>query len=897
MTALRAFAARLLATLGIDRGVNLEEEVRAHLEMQAQELERSGMTPEAARAAALERFGPLEPMKNVYRDRRVFPSVEAILRDVRYSARFFRRSPGFTLMALLTLGIGIGATTAVFSLVNRALFQPLPVDRQHEIVSLDNGTSRGMLNLFSYPNYEDLRDRAGVFAGLVAYRFTPIAASANGVNERLWAYLVSGNYFGVLGVRPAIGRAISEEDDAQRGASPVAVISFRYWQQRFGGDAGAIGRPVVVNGRTYTIIGVAPRGFFGTEVAAAPDFWFPLAMQPVVENGSPKIEDRRADTVFVLGRLAPGVGRPQAAAALDGVAAGLSREFPDINEAMRVKLSRPGLFGGMMRGPVLGFTGLLLVIAGLVLLLACVNLANLLLARAVDRRHEVAIRLSIGAGRIALVRQLLIESLMLSSAAGVAGLTLAWWLMRSASAMRLPVDIPIVLDLPLDGRVLLFSVALSLVTAVMFGLVPALQATKVDLAGVLKDSASASHRRSVKWRNALIVVQVAVSLVLLTGAGLMWRALGRTQTMALGFSTKGALEVSFDLRMQGYAPANGREIQRRLIDSVRLLPGIAHAGLADVVPIDLHFGRGRVYAEESAAEREVRTPVTYSSRVTPGYFRAMGTRLEEGRDFTDFDDADSPLVAIINRSLASRLWPGESALGRRLGLGRVMGFGTPGSQAVRPDIFQVVGVVEDGKYGGFNDDGAYAVFRPLFQAYSGSTTVVARTDGDIGAAIAAVRGAVREIDPNMPIAFARSFEERLSVPLLPARVTALALAGFGALALVLSAIGLYGVMSYSVSSRTHEIGIRMTLGAQPSDVLRLIYGQGSRLIGIGVAAGVVLAVFVTRLMRALLFGISPTDPITYVAVVIGLSVVALLACWIPARRALKTDPVEALRVS
>jgi putative ABC transport system permease protein len=469
--------------------------------------------------------------------------------------------------------------------------------------------------------------------------------------------------------------------------------------------------------------------------------------------------------------------------------------------------------------------------------------------------------------------------------------------MRAAGAMRMPVDIPLALDLPLDGRVLIFSVLLSLVTAVMFGLVPALQSTKVDLAGILKDSASASQRRSVAWRNALIVVQVAVSMVLLTGAGLMWRALGRTQTMALGFSTKGALEVSFDLRLQGYTPENGREIQRRLIDSVRVLPGITDAALADVVPIDLHFGRGRVYREQSAAEREARTPVAYSSRITPGYFRTMGTRLEEGRDFTEFDDQDGPLVAIINRSLATRLWPGESALGRRMGLGRTMGFGTPGSQPGRSDIFEIVGIVEDGKYASFNDSGAYAVYRPLFQAYSGSTSVVARTDGDIGAAIAALRGAVRAIDPNMPVASARSFEERLSVPLLPARVTALALAGFGALALVLAAIGLYGVMSYSVSSRTHEIGIRMTLGARPSDVLRLIYGQGSRLIGIGIAAGVVLALLVTRLMRALLFGISPSDPMTYAAVIIGLSGVALVACWIPARRALKTDPVEALRVS
>ncbi|HEX2442366.1 MAG TPA: FtsX-like permease family protein [Vicinamibacterales bacterium] len=454
----------------------------------------------------------------------------------------------------------------------------------------------------------------------------------------------------------------------------------------------------------------------------------------------------------------------------------------------------------------------------------------------------------------------------------------------------------LVLDLPLDGRVLLFSVVLSIVTAVMFGLVPALQATKVDFAGVLKDSASASHRRSIAWRNGLMVVQVAVSLVLLTGAGLMYRALGRTQTMALGYSTKGALEVSFNLRLQGYAPALGREMQRRLLDSVRALPGITDAALADVVPIDLHFSRTRVAAEELVAERESRTPVAYVGRVTPGYFRTMGTRLEEGRDFTDADDEGSQLVAIVNRSLASRFWPGESALGRRLRLGGMAGFPTAGSDQGR-SIFEVVGIVEDGKYGGFSDEGAYAMFRPLAQAYSGSTSIVARTGGDIGAAIAAVRGAVREIDPNMPIGAARSFDERLSLPLLPAPVTALALAGFGALALVLAAIGLYGVMSYSVSSRTKEIGVRMTLGAQPADVLRLIFGQGSRLVGIGVLIGVVLALLVTRLMRALLFGISPTDPLTYAAVVVGLSAVALFACWIPARRALKTDPVEALRVS
>ena len=894
MSALRAFLSRLFATVGADRRRDLDEEVRAHIEMQAQEYERGGMSADAARAAALQRFGHVEQMKNQYRDLRALPALEAILRDIRYSARVLRRSPGFAVMAFLTLAIGIGATTAVFSLVNRALLQPLPVHRPEEVVSLNNSGSRGMLNLFSYPNYVDLRDRTDAFAGLIAYRFTPIGASAQGVNERLWGYLVSGNYFEVLGVQPAIGRAISQDDDAHRGGSPVTVISFRYWQQRFGGDPGAIGQTIIINGRTYTIVGVAPRGFIGTDVVAAPDLWFPLAMQPVIENGAPQIDDRRADTVFVIGRLSPRVSRAQAAAALDGVAAGLASEFPDANERMRVILSQPGLFGGAMRGPLLGFAGLLLTIAGLVLLLACVNLANLLLARAIDRRHEVALRLSIGAGRIALVRQLLIESLILSSTAGAAGLLLAWWLMRTASAARLPIDIPLVLDLPLDGRVLLFNLALSIVTAVMFGLVPALQATRADLSGVLKETASSGERQSVRWRNALIVVQVAVSVVLLTGAGLMWRALARTQTMDLGFSTTGALEVSFDLRLQGYAPAQGREMQRRLLDAVRALPAITNAALADVVPIDLHFSRTRVYPEGAAIERDRRAPVAFMSRVTPGYFTAMGTRLVEGRDFTHHDDQGSTLVAIVNRSVASRFWPGTSALGRRLRLGGTAEFGFALGAQGGP-LFQIVGVVEDTKFSSFNDNGALGVYRPLAQAYSGSTSVVARTNGDIAAAIADVRGAVRVLDPNMPIASARSFEERLSVPLLPARVTALALAGFGALALVLAAIGLYGVMSYSVSSRTHEIGVRMALGAQRADVLRLMLGQGTRLVGLGVVAGVGLAALGTRLMHALLFGISPTDPITYAAVIVALSSVALLACWIPARRALRTNPLDALR--
>jgi predicted permease len=471
--------------------------------------------------------------------------------------------------------------------------------------------------------------------------------------------------------------------------------------------------------------------------------------------------------------------------------------------------------------------------------------------------------------------------------------------MRAAAGLRLPIDLPLVLDLPLDGRVLSFNVALSFAAAVLFGLVPALQATKANLTDVLKESASANQTRGVAWRNGLIVAQVAVSLVLLTGAGLMWRALAQAQDMALGFTPRGAVEATFDLRLQGYTPEQGRELQRRLLDAVRGLPGVTDAALADILPIDLHFSRTSVYSEAMLAQRDVRAPRVYSSVISPGYFQTMRTPLREGRDFSERDDEASVPVAIVNRSLANRLWPGSNAVGRRVRVGSVSAWplaNLAGGQRARNDL-EIVGVVQDGKYASFGDDGAPAIYRPLRQAYSGTTSIVARTDGDVGTAVAAVRGAVRSIDPNMPLASARSLDERLSIPLLPARVAAMALASFGALALVLAAVGLYGIMSYSVSSRTHEIGIRVALGAKPRDVMRLILGEGGRLIAVGIVAGVVLALIGTRLLKALLFGVSAADPATYLAVVVVLAAVALVACWIPARRALKADPLEALRAN
>jgi predicted permease len=863
---------------------DLDDEIQTHLEMQADECVRQGMDPDLARVEAVRRFGRVEHIKDDYRDRRGLPLLEAIARDVRYSLRLLRRSPGFSLIAVLTLAVGIGATTAVFTIVNRAALRPLPVQRPGDLVALSN-VGAGMFQGFSYPYYVDLRDRARSFSNLIAYRFSPLSVRASGVNERLWGYLVSGNYFETLGVGAVVGRTITPADDRDRGGHPVAVISYRYWQRRFGGDPAAIGQGILVNGRTYTVIGVAPRGFFGTEIVAAPDLWFPIAMQAEIDSRTRLLDDRRIENLLVIGRLAEHASRSQATAELDAIAADLGRVHPDTSAGRRIVHSPVGLMGNVMREPVFGSVTVLLVVSGVVLLVACTNLANLLLARAIDRRHEIAVRLSLGSGRLPLVRQLLVESLMLSIAAGGAGLLLAASLMQAVALAPLPIDVPLAFDFPIDRRVLLFNVALSVITAVMFGLIPALQGTKANISAVLKDAAGSTERRGVTWRNGLIVVQVALSLVLLTGAGLMWRALAQARRVPLGFSTTGAVEVTFDLRLQGYSDEQGRELQQRLVEHVRSLPGIANAGLADVVPLDLHFTRQRIYHESAMSERDAQATVAYLSKVSPGYFRTMRTRLLEGRDFNELDDDRGASVVVVNRALAAQMWPDATALGQRLRMGR----------SADSPVVQVVGVVEDGKYGSFNDESRPALFRPLKQSYSGTTSIVARTNGGAGTALAAIRGAVRDVDPNMPIAAARTLDERLAVVLLPARVMAWGLGSFGALALLLSAVGLYGVMSYSVSSRTQEIGIRMALGADRRDLLQMVFGDGGRLVAIGILAGVGLSVFLTRLLRVLLIGVSPTDPATYAAVVLSLVAVGSIACWIPARRALDTDPVDALR--
>ena len=811
--------------------------------------------------------------------------MATFLQDLRYGSRMLLKRPGLSSIAIITLALGIGANTAIFSLVNTVLLRPLPIDRPEQLVSL-NSDSPGGNNVptLSYPNYRDFRDRNDVLAGLLCYRFSAISLSNNGVNERMWAYLVSGNYFDLLGVKPALGRFFTQQDDKAPGAHPVAVITYNCWKNRFAGDTDVIGRNVIVNGRSFSIIGVAGEGFHGSEISYMPEMWFPMMMIGQIEPGSDYLEDRDTANFFVQGRLNAGVTTQQAETQLKTIAAELAREYPNENENKTIMLSPPGLFGAFLRGPIVGFAGVLMAVVGLVLLLACTNLANLLLARATERRREIAIRLAIGAGRGRLVRQLLTESVLLAACGGVLGLGLAYWVVDAMMAFKPPMDIPLSTELHIDYRVMLFTAAVSLLTGVVFGLLPALQATNPDLVPALKDETSiGGHRRS--WlRNGLVVFQVSLSLLLLICAGLVLRGLQHAQFLSPGFVAQHAIEMSFDLNLQGYDGARSKQFKRNLLERVRGLPGVQYAGLSNFVPLSLNINNNNVFVEDTPQERGTNIPSTMTSAASPGFVPALGVDLFEGRDFTDEDGDTRPRAAVVNETFARRFWPGQSALGKRFSLQGVTGPWT-----------EVIGVMRDGKYFSLSEDPSpfiYVNLRPTDGSY---LTLMVRTSSEPRAVIGALRNEFHQLDSNLPVYSIRTMTEHMALPLFPARVAATLLGSFGLLALILAAIGIFGVMSYAVSQRTREIGIRMALGADAGRILSLVIGQGLKLILFGLGIGLVAAFAGTRLMSSLLYGVSATDSITFALIALLLTTVALLACYLPARRATKVDPMIALR--
>ena len=810
--------------------------------------------------------------------------METLLHDLRYGTRQLLKHRAFTILAIISLALGIGANTAIFSLVNTVLLRPLPVKEPSRLIEVYGALHNGAdFTIQSYLNYKDYRDRNNVFSGLFVYRFVVSSLSHNGSNERAWGFLASGNYFDVLGVKPILGRGFLPEEDQTPGSHPVAVLSYACWQHRFAGDPSIVGRTILLNNHTFTIIGVAPKGFIGTEVAYAPEFWTPMMMAKEIEPGSTWLDRRDSDNLFMIGRIKPGVTRAQTKAALDAITLQLGKEYPAENEGRGITLSPPGLFIPSIRDASITFAGVLMVIVGLVLLLACVNLANLQLARATGRRKEIAIRLAVGASRARLVRQLLTEGVLLSLAGGVLGLLLAAWINNLVGAIKLPMDVALVFDLKLDWRVMLFALGLSILTGVAFSLLPALQSSNPALVPSLKDDASMSGFRRSRLRNALVITQVSLSLVLLVCAGLIVRSLKAAQQMRPGFDPENAVALSFDVGLQGYEETKGRAFHRQVLERARSLPGVRSAALTSNVPLSLNYNYSSIYLEGQAETSTSKLPVAIPISVSPGFFETMRIPFR-GRDFAENEDQKEPRVVLVNETFARKFFPKQDPIGKRIN------FSGP-----KDPLWEIIGVCGDGKYNSLGEAPMPAVFRPQFRDYDTLCTLVVRTNGDPRAIIPALRSEIQKMDATLPIYDVKTLTEHMDIPLFPARMAANVLGSFGVLALVLAAIGIYGVMSYVVAGRTREIGLRMALGAQFRHVRQLILRQGMMLATIGLVLGLGIVFVLARFLKSMLYGISPSDPLTFTTITILLAGVALLACLIPAQRATRVDPMVALR--
>jgi len=811
--------------------------------------------------------------------------MRTLIQDLRYGARMLLKNPGFTLIAIITLGLGIGANTAIFSLVNTVTLRQLPVaaaDRIVDVTPLGKGASVGA---FSYPTYKDFRDKNEVFDGLVAYIPAPMNLSQNGVNERVWGYLVTGNYFDTLGVRAMKGRMFTREDDLVPGAHPVAVVSYGCWQRRFGGDPNLVGRGVKLNGRDFTIIGVAPERFRGTVWVFEPDFYTPMMMaKQIAPGGSDWFENRGNSGILAFGRLQQGVTATQARESLNLLMAQFAREYQGL-EGMTFSIAPPGLGGiPMIRYGALGFAGVLMATVALVLLIACVNLANLSLARATQRRKEIAIRLSLGAGRARVARQLLTESVALSLAGGVVGWLIALWMLDLVAAFKPPIDFNLLIDLRPDWRVMAFTLIVSVITGALFGLAPALQASKVDLIPALKDEASLGGYRRSRFRNGLVVAQVALSLLLLIAAGLIVRSLQQVQMIGPGFEVENRITMSVDLGMQGYDEARGREFYKQLIARVESLPGARAASYISSLPLNLDFSGGIIYVEGQPLTRVSDLPIVSYERIWPRYFETMGVPLLEGRDFTMRDDKDESRIVIVNETFARRFWPGQNPIGKRLSRG--------GPDAPR---FEVIGVVKDGKYWTLGEDPRPFVYFPMAREYDDIAALVVHTSVEPQSMINTIRREVERLDANLPLYDVKTMSEHLRLPLFPLQAGAWVAGGFALVALLLAGLGVYGVMAYAVSQRTREVGVRMALGGQSRDVMWLVVKQGMWLALAGLAIGLAGAMVLTRLMSSVLYGVSATDLLTFAGVTLLLGLVVLIACYLPARRAAKVDPIIALR--
>ena len=817
-----------------------------------------------------------------------------LMQDLRSGYRLMLKSPGFTAVAVLSLALGIGANTAIFSVVSAVLFRPLPVKDPKQLVSLYSGfgSNRTTFGPFSYADYVDFAEKTDVFSGLVAHFQDSMILGESDQAIAVQAAVVTGNYFSTLGVEAVRGRTFTVEEDRVKGANPVAVLSNGLWQKRFGGDPNVIGTTVKLKGQPFTIIGVAPGRFTGTDLGRAPDIWVPMSMYAQVGLSDSMMTKRENHWLSVIGRLKPDVTVGQAQARVNVLAKQLTQEYPAEwtiksreDRTVTVLSQTTAWYPPEVQGSIVGIAVLLMGIVGMVLLIACTNLANLMLARASARRKEISIRMAVGAKRVRLIQQLLTESVMLAVVGGVLGVFIVWVLEKLLIAFKPAVASQITLDIGLDARVFIFTLVVSIFTGVLFGLAPALQATKVDLVPALKNEAASPGRgyRRYGLRNLLIVAQVSVSLVLLIGAGLFVRSLRNAQSIDPGFEMDHLLTMKLDTTAVGLDENKATAFYKNVVEQTRSLPGVRSVSMASSSPLEVISGLRPVHVEGYAPRPG--DDMNYSFNiVAPDYFQTMGIPLIQGREFNDGDKPKSEEVVIINETMARTFWPNQDPIGKRIS-----------DQGQTGPFRVIVGVARESKYLTLGETPRPYYYIPLQQDFFPSVRLHIRTVGDPQSMVSSVRNVIHNLDATVPISNVQSGGEHLGLALLVPRVGAMLLGPAGLVALLLGIIGLYGVMSYSVTRRTQEIGIRMALGAQKRDVLLMVIKEGMSLVGVGLLLGLIVAFAITRILTSLLYGISATDPLTFIVVSLILTGVALVSIFIPARRALKVDPIIALK--
>jgi predicted permease len=814
--------------------------------------------------------------------------MQDLIRDARYGVRVLASKPGLPALAVLTLALGIAANSTIFSWINSTLLTPIPgVTHTSNLVTVMRGErSDHPTPPFSYLDYRDLRDSNRSFSGLLAYHHEWASLTGAGKPERIYAVLTSTNYFDVLGIRPIVGRGfVPEEEREVEGSAAVAVISYDLWQSHFAGDRSIIDRKIQINRYPYTIVGVAPPGFNGCMPGLRGDVWIPLVMARLVWGFGGTLDDRGDFWLNALGRLRPGIDSRQAEGELNLLMQRIAEHFPERHQGPN-QISLDPLWRSPFGANVyLSATlPMLLGLAGMLLLLACANVANLLLVRSVTRRREIAIRLSVGASRGRLVRQLMVESLLLGLAGGVLAVFITTWTAGTFTAFVPSTTLPLKLNGHTDHTVVVVTLAIAIVTAVVFGILPALRSSNVAPVTVLKEEAgsvSGGLHRS-RLASALVVVQIGLSVLLLVCAGLFTRSLQNAQRSDPGFDPDHMLLESFELRPSGYSRLQGIEFDRQLLAKIETLPGVESVALADFSPLSYTIRSTGVEVGGYVPRPHESMEIDWA-RVGPNYFRTLRTPLVAGRDFTLQDNWKSQFVAIVNQEFAARYWPGQDAIGKRIQL-----YG---------HWFTVVGVARNAKYRRVIYNAEPCFFVPWFQEYPPFDALIVHTrvSGDPQAFASAVERAIHELNPDLPVFDVASLRSSMQMGSLFERIAVTFAGSFGLLALALAAVGVYGVVAYSTRQRTHEIGIRMALGAERADVLRLVLGQGLRMTLIGLAVGLTLSLVARRFLRTQLLGVAPTDVLTYASVALLLSIVALAACYIPARRATKVEPTVALK--